>query len=81
FGLWVRDAIDKAGKTGELLYIEELRTAERQARTMQRIEALTDAEIAEAHSSAEMWRDVEFQVGPFDSFVSFIHALDWLDLP
>jgi hypothetical protein len=81
FGLWVRDAIDKAGKTGELLYIEELRTAERQARTMQRIEALTDAEIAEAHSSAEMWHDVEFQVGPFDSFVSFIHALDWLDLP
>ncbi len=81
FGLWVRDAIDKAGAGGELLYIEELRTAERQAATMQRIEALTDAEIAEAHSSAEMWRDVEFQVGPFDSFVSFIHALDWLDLP
>lgn len=81
FGLWVRDAIDKAGQAGELLYIEELRTAERQAATMQRIEALTDAEIAEAHSSAEMWRDVEFQVGPFDSFVSFIQALDWLDLP
>lgn len=81
FGLWVRDAIDKAGAGGELLYIEELRTAERQAGTMRRIEALTDAEIAEAHSSAEMWRDVEFQIGPFDSFVSFIHALDWLDLP
>lgn len=80
FGLWVRDAIDKAGKGGELLYIEELRTAERQAGVMQRIEALTDAEIAEAHSSAEMWRDVEFQVGPLDSFVSFMHALDWLDL-
>ena len=81
FGLWVRDAIDKAGKGGELLYIEELRTAERQAATMQRIEALTDAEIAEAQSSAEMWRDVEYQIGPFDSFVSFMHALDWLDLP
>ncbi len=80
FGLWVRDAIDKAGKGGELLYIEELRTAERQASAMQRIEALTDAEIAEAHHSAEMWRDVEYQIGPLDSFVSFIHALDWLDL-
>lgn len=80
FGLWVRDAIDKAGRAGELLYIEELRTAERQASVMQRIEALTDADITEAHSSAEMWRDVEYQVGPFDSFVSFIHALDWLDL-
>ena len=80
FGLWVRDAIDKAGKTGELLYIEDLRNAERQASVMQRIEALTDAEIGEAHDSAKMWQDVEYQVGPFDSFVSFIHALDWLDL-
>lgn len=80
FGLWVRDAIDKAGKGGELLYIEDLRNAERQASVMQRIEALTDAEIGEAHDSAKMWQDVEFQVGPFDSFVSFIHALDWLDL-
>ena len=80
FGLWVRDAIDKAGAAGELLYIEDLRNAERQAAVMQRIEALTDAEIAEAQSSADMWRDVEMQVGPFDSFVSFIHALDWLDL-
>lgn len=80
FGLWVRDAIDKAGKGGELLYIEDLRNAERQASVMQRIEALTDAEIGEAHDSAKMWQDVEYQVGPFDSFVSFIHALDWLDL-
>lgn len=80
FGLWVRDAIDKAGKAGELLYIEDLRNAERQAATMQRIEALTDAEIAEAESSADMWRDVEYQIGPFDSFVSFMHALDWLNL-
>lgn len=80
FGLWVRDAIDKAGKAGELLYIDELRNAERQAAVMQRIEALTDAEIAEAESSADMWRDIESQVGPFDSFVSFMHALDWLNL-
>ena len=80
FGLWVRDAIDKAGKGGELLYIEELRVAERQASFMQKIEALTDAEIAEAESSAAMWRDIEYQTGPFDSFVSFVHALDWLDL-
>ncbi|MEO6092899.1 MAG: hypothetical protein ABIT04_11700 [Novosphingobium sp.] len=80
FGLWVRDAIDKAGKGGELLYVEELRTAERQAAVMQRIEALTDAEIAEVQDSADMWRDVAFQTGPLDSFVSFMHALDWLDL-
>ncbi|MEB3415131.1 hypothetical protein VCJ71_03530 [Alteriqipengyuania sp. WL0013] len=80
FGLWVMDAIDKAGKAGELLYIDDLRNAERQAAVMQRIEALTDAEIAEAESSADMWRGMESQIGPFDSFVSFMHALDWLNL-
>ena len=81
FGLWVRDACVKAAAGGELLYIDELRIAETQAAMMQKIEALTDADINEAHASADMWKGVEAQVGPFDSFVSFIHALDWLDLP
>ncbi len=81
FGLWVRDAIDKAGALGgELLWNDALKNAERQARAMKTIEMATDAEIAEAHASAEMWTDVEFQTGPLDSFVSFMHALDWLDL-
>ncbi|MCA3698905.1 MAG: restriction endonuclease, partial [Brevundimonas sp.] len=81
FGLWVRDAIDKAGKLGgELLWNEALANAQRQALAMKTIEMATDAEIAEAHRSAEMWTDVEFQVGPLDSFVSFMHALHWLDL-
>lgn len=81
FGLWVRDAIDKAGALGgELLWNEALSNAQRQARAMKTIEMATDAEIAEAHRSAEMWVDVEFQTGPLDSFVSFIHSLDWLGL-
>ncbi|WP_375391765.1 Eco57I restriction-modification methylase domain-containing protein [uncultured Sphingomonas sp.] len=81
FGLWVRDAIDKAGALGgELLWNEALKNAERQARAMRTIELATDAEIAEAHRSAEMWTDVEFQTGPLDGFVSFMHALDWLRL-
>ncbi|WBX86236.1 Eco57I restriction-modification methylase domain-containing protein [Sphingosinicella microcystinivorans] len=81
FGLWVRDAIDRAAKGGELFYADALRNAQRQAVAMRTIEALTDAEIAEAHRSAEMWTDVEAQTGPLDSFVSFMHALDWLNLP
>lgn len=80
FGLWVRDAIDKAGKGGELFLHEPLNNAQRQAVVMRTIEALTDAEVAEAHRSAEMWHDVEAQTGPLDGFVSFMHALDWLDL-
>nr|WP_313518792.1 hypothetical protein [Brevundimonas diminuta] len=81
FGLWVRDAIDKADAFGApLLYDEALKNAQRQALAMKTIEMATDAEIAEAHRSAEMWTDVEAQVGPLDSFVSFMHALDWLNL-
>ncbi|OYW89314.1 MAG: restriction endonuclease, partial [Sphingobium sp. 32-64-5] len=80
FGLWVRDAIDKAGAGGELFYIDALRNAQRSAEAMKTIEALTDVEIAEAHRSAAMYDDVELMTGELDGFVSFIHALDWLDL-
>lgn len=80
FGLWVRDAIDKAGaQGGELLHIGPLREAESSAAAMQIIERLTDAEIAEAHQSASTWYGVQSQIAPLDSFVSFLHALDWLN--
>jgi hypothetical protein len=81
FGLWVRDAIDKAtAMGGELFYTEALRNAQRSAEAMKTIEALTDVEIAEAHRSAAMYGDVELMTGELDGFVSFLHALDWLDL-
>lgn len=81
FGLWVRDAIDKAGALGgELLWNEALRNAQRSAEAMKTIEALTDVEIAEAHRSAAMYQDVELMTGELDGFVSFVHALDWLNL-
>ena len=77
----MRDAIDKASALGgELLWNEALATAQHQARAMKTIEMATDADIGEAHQSAEMWESVEFQTGPLDSFVSFMHALDWLGL-
>jgi len=81
FGLWVRDAIDQASALGgELLYNDALRNAQRSAEAMKTIEALTDVEIAEAHRSASMYQDVELMTGELDGFVSFLHALDWLDL-
>lgn len=81
FGLWVRDAIDKAEALGGgLLWNDALRNAQRSAEAMKTIEALTDAEIAEAHRSAAMWEDVELMTGELDGFVSFMHALDWLNL-
>ena len=79
FGLWVREAIDKASSLGgELFYSEALRNAQRSAEAMKTIEALTDVEIAEAHRSASMYKDVELMTGELDGFVSFIQALDWI---
>ncbi len=81
FGLWVRDAIDKAGALGgELFYQDDLKDAESQARSMNIIEMATDADLAEAHRSAELWEGIESQTGAFDGFVSFMHAIDWLNL-
>lgn len=81
FGMWVRPAIDKASSVGgELLYNDALRNAQRSAEAMKTIEALTDAEVAEAHRSASMYEDVELMTGELDGFVGFIHALDWLEL-
>ncbi len=47
---------------------------------MQEIEALTDAEIAEAHRSAEIFDTVHKSTAPLDAFLSLSHALDWLHL-
>ena len=80
FGLWVRDAIDKAGKGAELFLYEPLKHAQTQAVVMRTIEALTDAEIAEAHRSAEMWQGVEVQTGPLEKFVSFMQKFNFLIL-
>lgn len=81
FGYWVRDAIDKAVNLGgELLWNEALRKAQTSAEAMRTIEELTDAEIAEAHRSARMYQDVELLTGELDGFVSFMQALDWLNL-
>lgn len=82
FGLWVREAIDKAHQWGggELLYSGALREAQSAASAMQIIERLTDAEIAEAHQSADTFYGVQAQTAPLNAFVSFLHALDWLDI-
>jgi hypothetical protein len=82
FGLWVRDAIDRAEGWGggQLLYAGPLREAQSAAAAMQIIERLTDAEIAEAHQSADTFYGVQQQVAPLDAFMGMLHALDWLDL-
>jgi hypothetical protein len=52
----------------------------RAASKMQIIEGLTDAEIAEAHRSKDVFDEVRDMTAPLDAFLSLIHAFDWLDL-
>ena len=76
FGSWVREGIDKAGAS--LFLHEPIKRATDAATPMQEVERLTDAEIAEAHQSAERFAEVEEGTKPLNAFLSLLHALDWL---
>ena len=81
FGTWVRSGIDKATEYGGRLFLHgSVRQAELSALEMRTIEELTDAEIAEAHRSAEAFAQVEEATAPLDAVLSLVHALDWLEV-
>ncbi len=81
FGSWVRGGIDRAAALGAPLFLHEPMTrATRAAASMQLIETLTDAEIAEARHSKDTFDEVREMTAPLDAMLSLIHALDWLDL-
>ena len=80
FGAWARSGIDKAVEyDSPLLLHPPMRTAMQAAEGMRTVEDLTDAEIAEAHRSAEGFAEVETMTAPLDRFLSLVHAFDWLD--
>lgn len=81
FGSWVKKGIDKAATYGTpLLLHEPMKRALRAASKMQIVEGLTDAEIAEAHRSADVFAEVEDMTAPLDALLKLIHALDWLNI-
>ena len=47
---------------------------------MQIIEGLTDAEIAEAHRSAEVFAEIEEMTTPLNAFLALVQAFDWLNI-
>ena len=77
FGSWVKAGIDRAGNP--LFLREPIERATEAAAPMQEVEKLTDAEIAEAHESAERFIEVEKGTKQLYAFLSLIHALDWLN--
>ena len=81
FGSWVRGGIEKATSWGgSLLLHEPMQRAMRAATAMQIIEGLTDAEIAEAHRSADVFAEVQDMTSALNAFLSLIHAIDWVDV-
>ena len=81
FGCWVSQGIEKAMEGESALYLTPMvRQAVEATAGMQEIEALTDAEIAEAHRSSEIFDTVHESTAPLDAFLSLSHGLDWLHL-
>ena len=81
FGSWVRTGIDQAKEQGGPLFLKgPVERAMRAAASMQIIERLTDAEIAEAHRSAEEFAKIEKMTAPLNAFLSLVHAFDWLNI-
>ena len=81
FGASVRTGMDraKAHGAGPLLNgpAQALLSA---ANSVQAVEALTDAEIAEVEQSAQDWAEAEAKTAPLDRFLSLVHAFDWLNI-
>ncbi len=81
FGAWVKTGIDKATAYGSpLLLHEPVSSAYGSAASMQAIEGLPDAEIAEAHRSKDIFEGVQVMTAPLNAFLSMLHAIEWLNL-
>lgn len=81
FGSWVKTGIDKATAYGSpLLLHESVKSAYGSAASMQMIEGLPDAEIAEAHRSQEIFDGVQVMTAPLNAFLSVLHAIEWQNL-
>lgn len=81
FGSWVKTGIEKAKAYGSpLLLHEPVKTALGSAASMQTIEGLPDAEIAEAHRSQEIFEGVQVMTAPLNAFLSLLHAIEWQNL-
>lgn len=81
FGSWVHTGIAKATDYGSPLLLHEIvKTALGSAASMQTIESLPDAEIAEAHRSSQIFDGVQAMTAPLDAFLSLLHGIEWLNL-
>jgi hypothetical protein len=81
FGEGVGRILERLEKGGHAAFIgDEVKKAVGSASAMNTIENLTDAEIAEAHRSADIFDGILKMTDPLNVFMQTLHAIDWLDL-
>ena len=81
FGSWVAGGIAVARRFGLAAFLDgPMARAVGSAASMQQIEGLADAEIAEARRSAQIYDGVREMTAPLDAMLAFTHALHWLGL-
>lgn len=81
FGSWISDAMDRLTKWGgQLLINEPMQKAMAQATAMQKLERVTDADIAEVVESKTIFDGIEQETRPLNTFLKILYALDWIDL-
>jgi hypothetical protein len=81
FGYWIRTAMDRLTKWGgQLLINEPMKKAMAQAIAMQRLERVTDVDIAEVHESKTLFDGIEQETQPLNTFIKTLYALDWQKL-
>lgn len=79
FGEFTRDVMDELHRKGAAMFIGgEVAKAKAAAEGIAMIERITDADIAEAKTSAAKFATVAEAVRPISCFYSFIHATRWL---
>jgi hypothetical protein len=79
FGEHVRGALDWLAQRGNIMATHVVAKAKGVVAGMQKVEALTDADIAEVKESERNFEDVESGVRPITALLDFIHALRWQD--
>jgi hypothetical protein len=78
FGETVRGVMDTLHQRGGLLINSFLQSAKAAAKGMDRIEQITDADIAEVRESTTQFDDVEKKTAPLARLFSLLHAFEWL---
>ncbi len=76
FGEFVRPAMDRLARGG-MLANNAVAAAQGAVAGMERVEALTDSDVAEVHQSAEQFRGIEEATAPLRGVLDALQGLTW----